>query len=84
MPTTNILYNDNQACVNWSKCCTTKGLRHIQMKENRVRENIASEFVTIQHVDGKLNIADIFTKEMKDISHFVELRDLFMCHRFLP
>jgi hypothetical protein len=82
MPTTNIIYNDNKACVDWSKKCTTKGLRHIQMKENRVRENIASEFVTIKHVDGKLNIADIFTKEMKDTSHFVELRDLFMCQRF--
>jgi hypothetical protein len=82
MPTTNIIYNDNKACVDWSKKCTTKGLRHIQMKENRVRENIASEFVTIKHVDGKLNIADIFTKEMKDTSHFVELHDLFMCQRF--
>jgi hypothetical protein len=83
MPTTNIIYNDNQACVNWSKKCTTKGLRHIQMKENRVRENITSNFVTIQHIDGKVNIADIFTKEMKDTSHFVELRDLFMCPRFI-
>jgi hypothetical protein len=57
MPDTNIIYNDNQACVNWSKRCTTKGLRHIQMKENQVRENIASDFFTIHHVDGKLNIA---------------------------
>jgi hypothetical protein len=82
MPATNIIYNDNQACVNWSKKCTTKGLRHIQMKENRVRENVAANFITIRHLDGKVNIADIFTKEMKDTAHFVELRDLFMCHRF--
>jgi hypothetical protein len=81
MPDTNIVYNDNQACVNWSKQCTTKGLRHIQMKENRVRENIISSFVTIRHIEGKINLADIFTKEMKDTSHFVELRDLFMGHR---
>jgi len=40
MPSTNVIYNDNKACVNWSKTCTTKGLRHIQMKENRVRENV--------------------------------------------
>jgi hypothetical protein len=26
MPSTNIIYNDNQACVDWSKSCTTKGL----------------------------------------------------------
>jgi hypothetical protein len=79
MPGTNIVYNDNQACVNWSKRSTTKGLRHIQMKENRVRENIVSNFVQINHIDGKINLADIFTKEMKDVNHFVELRNLVMC-----
>jgi len=81
-PTTNIIYNDNRACVQWSKKATTKGLRYIQMCENRVRENVANNFVTIHHVDGKLNIVDIFTKEMRDTAHFVELRDLFMCLRF--
>jgi hypothetical protein len=81
MPPTNILYNNNQACVNWSKRTTTKGLRHIQMKENRVRENILNKFVCICHIDGKINLADLFTKEIKDVSHFVELRDLMMCSR---
>lgn len=53
------------------------------MKENHIRENIANKFVTICHVDGKVNLADIFTKEMKDTGHFVELRDLIMCPRFM-
>ena len=79
MPLVNTVYNDNMACVNWSKCTTTKGLRHIQMRENRIRESIQSNFVAIKHIDGKTNLADIFTKEMKDISHFVLLRDLIMC-----
>jgi hypothetical protein len=83
MPSTNLIYNDNQACVNWSKSYTTKGLRHFQMRENRVRENILSSFITISHIDGRVNIADIFTKEMKDTSHFVTLRDLFMCPRLI-
>jgi hypothetical protein len=83
MPSTNIVYNDNKACVQWSKRATSKGLRHIQMRENRIRENIASDFVSICHIDGKVNLADIFTKEMKDTSHFVELRDMFMCHRLI-
>jgi len=30
-----------------------------------VRENIASKFVTIQHVEGKLNLADILRKRWK-------------------
>ncbi len=78
MPDTTTIYNDNQACINWSKRYTTKGLRHIQMKENRVRENVLNAFVSIHHVEGKVNLADLFTKEMKDTSHFVELRDLMM------
>jgi hypothetical protein len=82
MPSTNIIHNDNQACVNWSKRTTTKGLCHIQMKENRVQENILSHFVNICHVNGKVNLADVFTKEMKDTSHFVELQDLMMCPQF--
>jgi hypothetical protein len=78
MPTTNIIYNDNNACVQWSKSTTTKVLHHIQMKENRVCKNIVSKFVTVQPVDSKINLADIFTKEMKDTTHFVKLRDMFM------
>jgi hypothetical protein len=31
MPATNIIYNDNKACVQWSKKATSKGLHHIQM-----------------------------------------------------
>jgi hypothetical protein len=83
MPSTNAIYNDNKACVNWSKSCTTKGLRHIQMKENRVRENIQRNFVEICHVNGKVNMADLFTKEMKDTGHFVELCDLTLQPRLL-
>jgi hypothetical protein len=83
MPTTNIIYNDNKACVQWSKKTTSKGLRHIQMRGNRIDENIECKFVQVCHVDGKINLADIFSKEMKDTAHFVELRDLFMCHRIV-
>jgi hypothetical protein len=81
MPPTNIIYNDNNACVQWSKSMTSKGLRHIQMRENHIRENIATKFICINHIGGKINLADVFTKEMKDTLHFVEIRDLFMCRR---
>jgi len=78
MPRTQIIYNDNNACVNWSKRYTTEGLRHIQMRENLVRENVENNFVQIKHIGGKVNIADLFTKEMKDTNHFVTLRNLMM------
>jgi len=81
MPGTTTIYNDNRACVHWSKMVTTKGLCYIQMRENHIRENIATNFVQVCHIGGKLNIADIFTKEMRDTTHFVQLRDLFMCPR---
>jgi hypothetical protein len=82
MPSTITIYNDNNACVNWSKKATTKGLRHIQMRENRVRENVQGGFGKICHVNGKINLADLFTKEMRDTGHFVALRDLMMKARF--
>jgi hypothetical protein len=77
-PGTTTIFNDNNACMNWSRRCTTKGLRHIQMQENHVRENAENNFVSIQHIGGKQNLADLFTKEMKDTNHFVELRDLMV------
>jgi hypothetical protein len=73
MPTTNIIFNDNKACVSWSIRTTTKGLRHIQIHENHLRENVENHFVSIAHVGGKVNMADLFTKKMEDTSHFVEL-----------
>jgi hypothetical protein len=73
LPTTNVIYNDNRACVQWSKKVTTKGLHQIQMRENPVCENIATDFIKVCHIEGKINIANIFTKEMKDTTHFVEL-----------
>jgi hypothetical protein len=78
MPTANVIYVDNAACVDWSKNTTTKGLRHIQMRENHVRENILDNFLVIKKIDGKLNLADLFTKEHKDVSHYTLIRDMIM------
>jgi hypothetical protein len=72
------VYNDNRACVCWSKSTTTKGLRHITLKENAVRESIDEGFINVQHIAGEVNIADIFTKEMKDTTRFIELRNLIV------
>ena len=66
------IFNDNMACVLWSKNTTTKGLRHLQIRENAIRE---TKFITIEHICGKINPADLFTKEDKDAEHFQRLRD---------
>ena len=36
MPSPTPVYNDNTACISWSKTTTTKGLRHIQMREKAI------------------------------------------------
>ena len=69
------LYNDNSACVCWSKSTTTKGLRHIQIRENAIRESVINDFVSVQHIAGKDNLSDMFTKEEKDVGHFLKVRD---------
>ncbi len=63
------LYRDIEACVRWSNNMTTKQIRHMEMQENAVR----------LHVSGRINPADIFTKEMRDGAHFRCLQDSFMC-----
>jgi len=66
------IYNDNMACVHWSSSLTTRGLRHMQVRENAIRENRTIE---VKHIPGKINPADIFSKEDKDPNHFTSLRN---------
>ena len=73
--TPTIIYNDNAACVQWSKNTTTKGLRHIQIRENAVRELTQQGIIELKHIAGKLNVSDMFTKEEKSASHFISTRD---------
>eukprot|EP00984_Skeletonema_dohrnii_P008670 scaffold3227_cov89-Skeletonema_dohrnii-CCMP3373.AAC.1 len=72
------VYNDNQGCVDWSKTTSTKGLRHLNIRDCAVRDSIQAEEVSIHHIQGVINPDDIFTKEMKDGLHFRTLRDSFM------
>lgn len=84
MPLPTTVHNDNSACVNWSKNTTTKGLRHIQIRENAVRESFQKGFLTVEHCPGKLNLSDMFTKEEKDLQHFLNIRNVVMTERDLP
>jgi hypothetical protein len=66
-----IIYNDNMACVCWSKTTTTKGLRHLQICDNSIRESVQGDFITVKHIEGKVNLSDLFIKEDKDAEHFI-------------
>ena len=63
------------ACVQWSKNRTTRSIRHIHLRENAVREAVQNGQISILHVPGKLIPSDILTKEDKDTSHYITLRD---------
>ena len=78
MPKPTDVYNDNSACVKWAHSLTTKGLRHLQMRENAVREQIQNGNIEVSHVAGAVNLADMFTKEDKDVAHFVLVRNILM------
>jgi hypothetical protein len=75
------IFNDNQGCVDWCKTTTTSGMKHMCLRENAVRESILEQEISIHHVSGTRNPADIFTKELRNAAHFCLLRDSFMMHR---
>jgi hypothetical protein len=70
------------AAVQWSNSTSTKGMRHVNIRENAVREAI-QEFneVEVLHIDGKVNISDILTKEHKSADTYLSIRDSFMSRR---
>jgi hypothetical protein len=67
------IYNDNEACVKWSHNMTWKAARHIKLCKNSVREWVQDKTISVKHVAGKINPADIFTKEMRNGAHFYRL-----------
>jgi hypothetical protein len=76
LPTT--IYNDNRGAVDWSNSSSTKGMRHVNIRENAVRE--AKEFneVSILHIAGASNPSDLFSKEFKSDAIFRTLRGLLL------
>ena len=59
------LYNDNRGAVDWSSGCNiSKRLRHFNIREIAVRDDVEAGEISITHLPGKYNIADIFTKEI--------------------
>ena len=75
------IYNDNKGAVNWSNTSSTKGMRHVNIRENAVREAI-HEFneVAVLHIPGAHNPSDIFTKEFKSDAIFRTLRGLLLSY----
>jgi hypothetical protein len=57
---------------------TSKAAQHIELCKSSVRKWVQDKTVFVKHVAGKMNPVGIFTKEMRDGTHFCCLRDSFM------
>ena len=57
---------------------TSKGIKDLNLQKNRTQECYQSKDVEVKHISGIVNPSNIFTKEMKDNTHFRNLRDLMM------
>jgi hypothetical protein len=77
--TPSLLYNDNAACIQWSHNMTSKKIWHMELRKNSVREWVQDKTLNVLYLSGRVNPADIFTKEMRDGAHFWRLWDSFMC-----
>jgi hypothetical protein len=76
------IYNDNRGAVEWSHSFSTKGMRHLNIRENVVREAQKFQEVFISHIPGACNPADIFTKEFKSDCTFRTLQALLLSPSF--
>ena len=73
------LFNDNKGGADWCETGKiTKKLRHENIREWRVREVRRAGEITIEHIPGKGNPADIFTKEHKSPADFALARDIIV------
>jgi hypothetical protein len=70
--------NDNCGAVIWSNSFSTKGIHHVNIHENAVREARLLGEVTIQHIPGSANPSDLFTKEFKSNATFHQLCNLVL------
>ncbi len=73
-----IIYNDNNPCIWWSHNMTSKAVQYIELCENSVCKWVQDKTVSVKHVAGKVNPADIFTKDMQNGMQFCCLHDSFM------
>ena len=66
------LLNDNQGSIDWfeSGCKPTKKLCHKNLSELGIYKAGQYKEVEIYWTRGPTNLADIFTKEDKDVAHF--------------
>ena len=74
------IFNDNRGTVDWSQTSSTKGLHHLNIQENCSRDAILLDEVSVAHIPGSSNPADLFSKEFKSDVTFCTLRGVLLFH----
>ncbi len=65
--------------MKWLHNMTSKAACHIELRKSSICcELVQDKTLNVVHAMGKINPANIITKEMKDGAHFCCLRELFM------
>ena len=72
------IYNDNTVAVQWVASVTSKWIKHLNLWENMVQGCHQSKDVDVEHIPDIINPRDIFTKKMKNNTHFRNIRDSMM------
>jgi len=72
------VYVDNEAVANCSVPSTTSSKKHYSICYHRVRECIASGMVRVGRIDGKNNLADLFTKHLSYDRRCTLLEDMII------
>jgi hypothetical protein len=76
------IFNDYLAAVNWSNNTSHKAMRHVNIRESAIREAVHDlKQITVQHIGGKINPFDLFTKEHKSDEIFRGIRDSLLQSR---
>lgn len=59
------IFNDNQGCVQLAKNpIYNEKSKHIDIKHHFIREKVQEGEIEFLHIGSKLNVADIFTKQL--------------------
>ena len=76
------LFNDNAGAVEWSQTGkVSKKLRHVNIREFRVRQSRKAGEIYIDFIPSKENPSDLLTKEHKSPEDFRSVRDIVVSRR---
>ena len=72
------IYNNNKAAVQCAVSATSTGINHLNLQGNMFRKCHQSKYVDVNHSPGIINPSNFFTREMKDNTHYRNIRDSMM------